>query len=64
MRVRSQAGAWERDGEYIHNNPLKREYVDDPVSWRYSSAGNYAKRPGLIDVLTEWSSTNREAELR
>ena len=23
--------------EYIHNNPVKRGYVDDPTHWRYSS---------------------------
>ncbi len=27
--------------EYIHNNPVKRGYVDDPASWVYSSARNY-----------------------
>ncbi|QDT52060.1 Transposase IS200 like protein [Caulifigura coniformis] len=62
-QICSEEMMWQKI-EYIHNNPLKRGYVDDPVSWRYSSARNYAKRPGLIDVLTEWSSTNREAELR
>ncbi len=40
--------------EYIHNNPLKRGYVNDPVHWRYSSARNYAGLPGLIDVVTQW----------
>jgi REP element-mobilizing transposase RayT len=40
--------------EYIHNNPVQRGYVDDPLHWRYSSARNYARRPGLIDVCTEW----------
>jgi REP element-mobilizing transposase RayT len=24
--------------EYIHQNPVKRGYVDDPTHWRYSSA--------------------------
>ena len=24
--------------EYMHNNPLRRAYVDDPTHWRYSSA--------------------------
>jgi len=41
--------------EYIHNNPVKRGFVDDPVHWRYSSARNYAGQPGLIDVVTDWS---------
>src|ERR1700722_17265160 len=40
--------------EYIHNNPVKRGYVDDPTHWRYSSARNYAGTEGLIDVVTEW----------
>ena len=25
--------------EYIHNNPVKRGYVNDPTHWRYSIAG-------------------------
>ena len=40
--------------EYIHNNPLRRGYVDEVVHWRYSSARNYAGLPGLIDVVTDW----------
>ena len=40
--------------EYIHNNPLERSYVDDPLHWRHSSARNYAKQPGLIDVVANW----------
>ncbi|MCB0073926.1 MAG: hypothetical protein KDE20_20805, partial [Caldilineaceae bacterium] len=40
--------------EYIHQNPVKRGYVDDPVHWRYSSARNYAGLPGLIEVQTQW----------
>ena len=27
--------------EYIHQNPVKRGYVNDPIHWRYSSARNY-----------------------
>jgi putative transposase len=40
--------------EYIHFNPVKRGYVDDPIHWRCSSARNYARMPGLIDVCTDW----------
>ncbi|WOD39955.1 hypothetical protein RRF56_04030 [Nodosilinea sp. E11] len=36
--------------EYIHNNPVKRGYVDSPKHWRYSSARNYLGEPGLIAV--------------
>jgi hypothetical protein len=43
--------------EYIHNNPVKRGYVDDPKHWRYSSARNYAGTPGLIEVATMWYAT-------
>ncbi len=40
--------------EYIHNNPVKRGYVDEPTHWRYSSARNCAGLPGLIEVETDW----------
>ena len=40
--------------EYMHNNPVKRGYVDDPLHWRYSSARNYAGQAGLIEVITDW----------
>lgn len=36
--------------EYIHNNPVKRGYVDLPEDWRYSSARNYFKLQSLIPV--------------
>jgi REP element-mobilizing transposase RayT len=32
--------------EYMHYNPVKRGYVDDPTHWRYSSARDYAGLPG------------------
>jgi putative transposase len=40
--------------EYMHNNPVKRGYVDEAVHWRCSSARNYAGLRGLIDVWTNW----------
>jgi len=40
--------------QYVHENPVRRGYVDDPLHWRYSSARNYARQPGLIDVITDW----------
>ncbi|MBT4865479.1 MAG: transposase [Planctomycetaceae bacterium] len=40
--------------EYMHNNPVARGYVDDPLHWCRSSARNYASQPGLIDVVTDW----------
>jgi len=40
--------------EYIHNNPVRRGYVDEPEHWRYSSARNYTGHDGLLDVCQEW----------
>jgi putative transposase len=40
--------------EYIHLNPVRRGYVDDPGDWRYSSARNYAGRDGVLDICTDW----------
>jgi len=36
--------------KYIHENPLKRGYVDEAVHWRYSSARDYEDVKGLIDI--------------
>lgn len=36
--------------EYIHQNPVKRGYVDKPEYWRYSSARNYLGNDGVIKV--------------
>jgi REP element-mobilizing transposase RayT len=36
--------------DYIHANPVKRGYVNLPEHWRYSSASNYARRLGLIEI--------------
>lgn len=41
--------------EYIHNNPVKRGYVDEPAHWRYSSARNYLGKEGLIPVFMAWT---------
>jgi len=40
--------------EYIHNNPVKRGYVDEAEHWRYSSARIYAGQHGLLDVDRDW----------
>jgi len=36
--------------KYIHENPVKRGYVDRAEYWRYSSASNYEGLGGVIDV--------------
>ena len=35
---------------YIHNNPVRRGYVDIPKHWRYSSAGQYMGSHGLVPI--------------
>jgi REP element-mobilizing transposase RayT len=40
--------------DYIHNNPVKRGYVDEAAHWRYSCARNYQGREGLLDVCRVW----------
>ena len=36
--------------EYIHNNPVKAEFVEKPENYKYSSAVNYAGEKGVIDI--------------
>jgi putative transposase len=36
--------------DYIHNNPVKRGYVDEPIHWRYSSFRNYVGGEGLVEI--------------
>ena len=40
--------------KYIHENPIKRGYVDDAIHWRYSSARDYQGINGLISVEKFW----------
>jgi REP element-mobilizing transposase RayT len=40
--------------EYIHDNPIRRGYVDRPEHWRYSSARNYLGLEGPVPVVTDW----------
>ncbi|MDD3344778.1 MAG: transposase [Sulfurovaceae bacterium] len=39
---------------YIHQNPVKRGYVDEAKHWRYSSARDYEGINGLIKVERFW----------
>jgi len=39
--------------DYIHQNPVKRGYVDRAEHWRYSSARNYEGSDGLI-AIDKW----------
>ena len=40
--------------EYMHQNPVKRGYVDCPEHWRNSSARDYLGMRGLLEVCTQW----------
>jgi len=40
--------------KYIHNNPVKRGYVDDAAHWRYSSARDYERVDVVIDIERFW----------
>lgn len=40
--------------EYIHNNPVKRGYVDSAKHWRYSSAWDYEGVSGLLKIEPVW----------
>jgi putative transposase len=53
QQIQSEEMMWQKL-EYIHMNPVRRGYVDDPLHWRYSSARNYAGQPGWIEVMTQW----------
>ena len=35
---------------YIHNNPVKAEFVNNPEEYRYSSAIDYAGGNGLLKI--------------
>jgi len=36
--------------EYMHLNPVRRGYIDEPVYWRYSSARNYEGLDCIIEI--------------
>jgi len=40
--------------EYIHQNPVKRGFVDRPEHWRWSSARSYLGEEGLLEVCRDW----------
>ena len=40
--------------EYIHQNPVKRGYVDEVRHWRYSSARDYDGMDGVLPICKDW----------
>lgn len=53
QQIQSDEMMWQKL-KYIHDNPVNRGYVDDPLHWRYSSARNYARQPALFPACTDW----------
>jgi putative transposase len=53
QQIDSDEMMWQKI-EYIHNNPLRRGYIDDPTHWRYSSARAYAGQKSLVEVYRHW----------
>ena len=53
QQIQSDEMMWQKI-EYIHDNPVARSYVDDPLHWRHSSARNYAGKAGVFPVSTDW----------
>ena len=51
QQIQTDAMTW-RKTEYTYN-PVRRGYVDDPLHWRYSSAGNNAGHAQLSDHRTD-----------
>lgn len=42
---------FEQKLEYIHQNPVKKQYVNDPTHWIWSSAKHYYdNKPSLIEI--------------
>ena len=52
-RIQDEAMMIERIN-YIHQNPLKRGYVDEAKHWRYSSARDYEDIEGLLEIERLW----------
>ncbi|MDX2212162.1 MAG: transposase [Oculatellaceae cyanobacterium bins.114] len=37
--------------EYVHHNPIRRGYVDNPGHWCYSSYRDYQEQQGLLPIV-------------
>ena len=37
--------------EYLHQNPFKGGFVEEPEQWYYSSARDYAGQKGRLEVV-------------
>ncbi len=66
--IETEAMMWQKI-EYIHNNPVRRGYVDDPIHWRYSSARWPDEATGdgcrlavkrSFEAVSQWQSRTNE----
>jgi len=47
--------------KYIHRNPVRRELVEDPRDWKWSSFRHYALgESGVVEIESEWTARRRE----
>lgn len=50
--------------KYMHRNPMKRELVNNPQDWPWSSYTHYwTGQSGTVEIESWWSSTRRELGL-
>jgi len=46
---------------YIHRNPVKRDLVEKPEDWEWSSFRHYATgEEGVVEIESEWTGRKRE----
>jgi len=53
--VRDEKDFWTKFN-YIHYNPVKHEYVNDPINWEYSSYRYFFDRKGVTWLMDCWQS--------
>jgi putative transposase len=53
--VRDEKDFWTKFN-YIHYNPVKHEYVNDPINWEYSSYRYFFDRKGEAWIMDCWQS--------
>jgi hypothetical protein len=50
IELYSEKSVWEKIN-YIHNNPVKENFVSKPEHWRFSSASNYIDDEGVLEEV-------------
>jgi putative transposase len=53
-RIRNEE-EWYAYRDYIHLNPVRHGYVDDPLKWPWSSVHRHLQLGWLADDWTAWS---------